>query len=76
MRDQIQHLDFKSNPDAARQIVNGWVASETRDHIKDLIPPSGITAATDLVLANAAYFKVISYNFCFIAHGVFHINNC
>ncbi|XP_026466851.1 serine protease inhibitor 88Ea-like isoform X2 [Ctenocephalides felis] len=57
MRDQIQHLDFKSNPEAARQIVNGWVASETRDHIKDLIPPSGITAATDLVLANAAYFK-------------------
>lgn len=58
MGDQIQHLDFKSNPEASRQIVNGWVAAETRDHIKDLIPPDGITAATDLVLANAAYFKV------------------
>ncbi|MEP7015800.1 MAG: serpin family protein, partial [Verrucomicrobiota bacterium] len=43
--------------DGARQHINKWVASQTRDRIRDLIPPNGVTATTRLVLANAIYLK-------------------
>src|SRR5262249_16074811 len=35
--------------------INAWVAGATRDHIKDLIPPSGVTSDTRLALVNAVY---------------------
>jgi serpin B len=50
-------LDFRKNSDGARQHINTWVAKETRDRIRDLIPPKGLDATTRLVLANAIYLK-------------------
>jgi serpin B len=52
----IQLIDF-SDTDAARQMINEWVEKETKEKIKDLIPPGVITALTRMVLANAIYFK-------------------
>jgi serpin B len=49
-------VDFRKAPDDARRAVNDWVAHETRDRVKDLIPPNGVTPDTRLVLANAIYF--------------------
>lgn len=49
--------NFHENPQAARQQINDWVAQVTKNNIQDLIPADGITGATKLVLANAAYFK-------------------
>jgi serpin B len=53
----LETLDFKNGADAARTHINGWVATQTRDKILDLLPPSGVTADTRLVLVNAVYFK-------------------
>jgi serpin B len=53
----FEPLDFRKNPDAARQHINKWVAERTRDRIRDLIPPDGVNATTRLVLANAVYLK-------------------
>ncbi len=53
----LRLLDFTSQPEAARQVINDWVAEETEDRIKDIVPPGVITPETRLVLANAIYFN-------------------
>ena len=53
----FETIDFKKNPDAARAHINKWVADQTREKIRDLIPPGGIQELTRLVLANAIYLK-------------------
>jgi serpin B len=49
-------LDF-SNPEAAADTINGWVAQKTNNRIQDLISPEALNALTRLVLTNAVYFK-------------------
>ena len=53
----FETLDFKKDPEAARAHINKWVAEQTRDKIRDLIPQGGIKELTRLVLANAIYLK-------------------
>jgi serpin B len=53
----LEALDFKAESAAARTHINDWVATQTKDKIRDLIPASGVNAATRLVLVNAIYFK-------------------
>jgi serpin B len=50
-------LDFIRNPAGSREHINGWVAGQTKDRIKDLLPADGVTPDTRLVLTNAMYFK-------------------
>ncbi len=50
-------LDFKSNPEAARQLINEWVADATRDRITDLLPEGSIDELVRLVLVNTVFFK-------------------
>ncbi|MBN2678573.1 MAG: serpin family protein [Anaerolineaceae bacterium] len=50
-------VDFQNDPEGARKDVNDWVARETEEKIKDIVPPGAIDAMTRLVLANAIYFK-------------------
>lgn len=52
----MREVDF-ANSEQARQLINDWVAEETRDKIKDLIPSGALNPLTRLVLANAIYFK-------------------
>lgn len=55
--DEIEKLDFQQNPEQSRQYINKWVESVTKSQIKDLLIPGSIDETTNLVLANAAYFK-------------------
>ncbi|GAB1864140.1 Antithrombin-III [Camponotus japonicus] len=55
--DQMQVTDFRTNPAEVRTRINDWVSNMTKGHIRDLLPPNSISEDTDLVLANAAYFK-------------------
>jgi serpin B len=50
-------LDFVADPKAATQQINKWVADQTRDKIRDLIPANALNKLTRLVLANALYLK-------------------
>ena len=52
----LERLDF-ADGEAARQTINTWVADQTNQKIKDLIPPGILNAATVMVLVNAIYFK-------------------
>lgn len=49
--------DFVGDAEAERVRINLWVEGETRERIKDLIPPGGLDGMTTLVLTNAVYFK-------------------
>ena len=53
----LQEVDFAGNTEGARGTINAWVEKETRDRIKDLIPPGGVQPLTRLVLTNAIYFN-------------------
>jgi serpin B len=54
---ELARLDFARKPDEARQTINQWVAAQTEDKIKDLIPSPQLLADARLVLTNAVYFK-------------------
>ncbi len=53
----LRTLDFTADPEAARVVINDWVAKQTRDRIMDLIPQGSIDELTRLVLTNAIYFN-------------------
>ncbi len=49
-------LDFETAPEPSRLTINDWVADQTEQKIKDLMPGGVITTTTRLVLTNAIYF--------------------
>src|SRR5207245_5711419 len=53
----FEPIDFIANPAVATQRVNKWVADQTHDRIRDLIPGGALDKTTRLVLANALYLK-------------------
>jgi serpin B len=53
----MEELNFKTDPDGARETINTWVANRTEDKIQNLMPPGSIQTTTRLVLTNAIYFK-------------------
>ena len=50
-------LDFSDAPEESRVTINDWVAEETEEKIKDLIPQDAIGSLTRFVLTNAIYFN-------------------
>lgn len=52
----MQTVDYAKSEDA-RQTINDWVANQTADKIKDLIPEGVLNEMTRLVLTNAIYFN-------------------
>ncbi|MDP7019921.1 MAG: serpin family protein, partial [Pirellulaceae bacterium] len=50
-------VDFKKNYEAERRKINTWVAEQTKNRIKDLLPQGSLNDLTRLVLTNAIYFK-------------------
>ena len=53
----LQQVDFQSNPEMSREMVNSWVENRTQGHIQELLPPDSVTHHTRLVLTNAVYFQ-------------------
>jgi serpin B len=53
----FEPLDFVANASAATQQINKWVADQTHDRIRDLIPANALNKLTRLVLANVLYLK-------------------
>ncbi len=53
------NLDFINEPEKSRQTINSFIAKQTNDKIKDLIPSGMITPNTKVVLTDSVYFKGI-----------------
>ena len=62
----VRPVDFKDKDarEESRLTINDWVADQTEDRIKDLIPKNAINEITVLVLTNAIYFKA-AWNYPF-----------
>ena len=69
-------VDYRSDPEAARQLINAWVSEQTNDRIPELFQPGIIDDLTRLILTNAVFFKA-SWLFPFdpadTAPGDFHL---
>jgi len=50
-------VDYINATEEARQTINTWVAEQTEQKIKDLIPQGSLDTLTRLVLTNAIYFN-------------------
>lgn len=53
----VGQLDFASEPEKSRLVINEWVEQNTNRKIRDLLPPGSIDRMTSLVLTNAVYFN-------------------
>jgi serpin B len=63
---EASSVDFISNPEAARDQINAWVAEATHDLIGSVFGPGSITTLTRVVLGNAVYVR-----HCIVAVYVF-----
>jgi serpin B len=53
----VRAVDFSTEADSVRERINAWVAGQTNNRIKDLLPEDSVDGDTKLVLTNALYFK-------------------
>ncbi len=53
----VESVDFRHDAEGARVRINDWVASTTKDRIRDLVAPMVLNKDSRLVLTNAIYFK-------------------
>ncbi len=53
----LRLVDYVAAAEAARQAINGWVAEQTQQRIKELLVQGDVDALTRLVLVNAIYLK-------------------
>jgi serpin B len=53
----FEPLDFVHDSSGATRHINKWVADQTHDRIRDLIPAGALNETARLVLANALYLK-------------------
>ncbi len=58
----MELVDYKTDPQAARQAINEWVATETHDRIPELLADGTITVMSRLTLVNAIYLKANWYD--------------
>lgn len=74
-KSEARTVSFTEEPEEAVEMINSWVKKATNNLIDSMISRSDITADTDLVLANAVYFKgswLDPFNFCSTSPGKFH----
>lgn len=53
----VHLVDFRTDPELARQAINAWVNEQTHNRIPGLLTPSDVTNQTVLYLVNAIYLK-------------------
>ena len=72
----VRPMDFVGFPEESRVRINDWVADQTEDKIKDLIPARALGSSTRMVLTNAIYFNA-AWVYPFAEHmtsaGPFHL---
>lgn len=52
-----EEIDFGSDPEAARAVINAWTARATKDRITEVLPAGSIDRETRLVIDAAVYLN-------------------
>nr|XP_013102058.1 unnamed protein product [Stomoxys calcitrans] len=55
--DELESLDFRNKAEEGRKEINNWIANITRNEIPEMLSPGDVSSESQMVLANAAYFK-------------------
>ncbi|XP_053968445.1 serine protease inhibitor 88Ea [Anastrepha ludens] len=55
--EELESVDFRNNAEQSRIEINNWIGNVTQNEIPDMLNPGDVDSQTQLVLANAAYFK-------------------
>lgn len=74
----LEEVDFVRSAEMARKTINAWVERQTKDKIKNLIPPGLLDDQTRLILTNAIYFKapwLNPFNSVATKQAPFHLAN-
>ncbi|XP_063832706.1 uncharacterized protein LOC135081854 [Ostrinia nubilalis] len=75
---EVYKMNF-TNPDADSNFINKWVSTKTHGLINDIVEPVNVNPSTEVLLANALYFKgswkhsfdpKLTKGACFYSHGV------
>ncbi len=53
----VRLVDYETDPEKARRLINAWVDEQTERRIPELLAPGILTELTRLVLVNAIYLK-------------------
>ena len=53
----LRLVDYATQTEKARTLINGWVDAQTEHRIPELLTPGVLTPATRLALVNAVYLK-------------------
>ena len=53
----LRLVDYETQTEQARGLINGWVDAQTEQRIPELLVPGVLTRATRLTLVNAIYLK-------------------
>jgi serpin B len=53
----VRVTDFRSDPEAARRVINDWVGDTTNDHITQLLDRGALDQLTRFLATSAAYLK-------------------
>lgn len=56
-QDELESLDFRTKAEEGRMEINNWIANVTRNEIPEMLNPGDVNSDSQMVLANAAYFK-------------------
>nr|XP_039261441.1 leukocyte elastase inhibitor-like [Styela clava] len=73
----VESIDFKGQHELSRKTINDWIAERTNDKIQNMLPAGSITPMTEIVLANAIYFKgtwKTKFNPRSTTDGLFHVD--
>lgn len=57
LHEELRSVDFRTKAEQCREDINGWIANVTRNEIPEILSAGDVTPETQLILANAAYFK-------------------
>lgn len=53
----VREVDYRTDYEAARKLINAWVSDQTKKRIPELIPEGALDDLTRFVLVNAIYLK-------------------
>jgi len=57
-KDELERVDFKSDPEKARQFINEWVSNQTSYQINELLGAADLEDDTKLVLVSTQVLKL------------------
>lgn len=57
IHDDLAYIDFQRNPELARVAINFLIQKQTKDKIKEILPPNSINGFTEFLVTSTMYFR-------------------